>query len=192
MFNISDLLRLLSLFRFGGIYLDMDVLLMRSLEDIPLNYVGAETNISVGNSVISLEPDGFGHHVGELFLRNFQENYDGDRWAYNGPACLVRVLSKLCDTKIFDKLQNSRETCHGFEVFNINAFYEINWDEWKYFFEEQHANSTLERTKESYLIHLWNHLNAQWPLKTDSNAAYIQLAQRNCPRVLAASGKYFI
>lgn len=170
----------------------MDVLLLRTLENVPLNYVGAELKKSVGNSVISLEPDGFGHRVGELFLRNFQENYQPDTWAHNGPACLVRVLSALCNTTVFEKMPNSRERCHGFEVFSRNAFYEINWMEWKRFFEEVYADKVIERLKESYMIHLWNHVNANWPLKTDSNAAYIQLAKRNCPRVLSASGKYFI
>ncbi|KAH8402941.1 hypothetical protein KR222_000554, partial [Zaprionus bogoriensis] len=191
MFNISDLLRLLTMFRFGGIYLDMDMVVMRSLENEPLNYVGAETQKSVGNSVISLEPDGFGHHVGELFLKNFQENYDGDRWAWNGPACLVRVLTKLCNTTIFEKLENSRERCQGFKVFPIKAFYEINWLRWEYFFEEKYANTTLERLKDSHMIHLWNHVNSKWPLKTESPAAYTQIARKNCPRVLAVSGNYF-
>ncbi|XP_034475291.1 lactosylceramide 4-alpha-galactosyltransferase-like [Drosophila innubila] len=37
--HTSDLLRLLTLYRFGGIYMDLDVVVLRSLENVPLNYL---------------------------------------------------------------------------------------------------------------------------------------------------------
>ncbi|EDW68208.1 lactosylceramide 4-alpha-galactosyltransferase [Drosophila virilis] len=191
MYHLSDLLRLITLYRFGGVYLDMDVLSLRTLEDVPLNYAGAESLDSIGNSVISLEPNGFGHQLGELFLQNFQKNYIGSAWAHNGPMVLVRVLRELCGTQNITLMVNNRERCYGFQVFNVSDIYEIPWRQWTLFFEPKHANLTLERTKDSRMVHMWNHLVRKWPLKIDSKAAYLHWAAQHCPRVLAATGELF-
>ncbi|XP_064541230.1 lactosylceramide 4-alpha-galactosyltransferase-like [Drosophila montana] len=191
MYHLSDLLRLITLYRFGGVYLDMDVLQLRSLEDEPLNFAGAERSDSIGNSVISLEPNGFGHQLGELFLQDFQKNYESDAWAHNGPMGLVRVLSEVCGTKNVSLMVNNRDCCHGFRVFDIKAFYEVRFDECKMFFEPENATETLARTKDSRMVHTWNHIVRRWPLKIDSKSAYMQWAVQHCPRVVAATGELF-
>ncbi|XP_064541159.1 lactosylceramide 4-alpha-galactosyltransferase-like [Drosophila montana] len=191
MYHLSDLLRLITLYRFGGVYLDMDVLQLRSLEDEPLNFAGAERSDSIGNSVISLEPNGFGHQLGELFLQDFQKNYMGHVWAHNGPMVLVRVLSEICGTKNVTLMENNRERCQGFRVFDINAFFEVRFDECILFFEPENATETLARTKNSRMVHTWNHIITRWPLKIDSKAPYMHWAAQHCPRVVAATGELF-
>ncbi|XP_002051688.3 lactosylceramide 4-alpha-galactosyltransferase [Drosophila virilis] len=191
MFHLSDLLRLLTLYRFGGVYLDMDVLQLQSLEDEPLNYAGAERADSIGNSVISLEPNGFGHQLGELFLQDFHVNYNGDAWAHNGPMGLVRVMSEICGTNNVTLMVNNRQRCQGFKVFDVNAFYEVPWPQWPLFFNAESSNETLARTKNSRMVHIWNHIVTKWPLKTDSKSPYMHWAGQHCPRVVAATGRLF-
>ncbi|XP_034475288.1 lactosylceramide 4-alpha-galactosyltransferase-like isoform X2 [Drosophila innubila] len=170
--NISDLLRLLSLYRFGGIYMDMDVVVLRSFEDEPLNF-------------------GSGHKLGELFLRDFQKNYNGDIWAYNGPRNIFTVMTEVCDTDDVHLMEKDRNRCQGMKVFPSNAFYEIDGGQWTHFFEPKFANETLERLKNSYLTHIWNRISTRRSLRVDSKAAYIQLATEHCPRVLAATKDRF-
>lgn len=189
--HASDLLRMLSLYRFGGIYLDLDVVVLRSLEDLPLNFMGAQLNTSIGNSVMGLEPHGVGHQLAELVLQDFQQQYDGDIWAQNGPRCLTRVMSEFCATDNINEMIRNPDSCNGLRVHNISSFYEINWEQWFHFFEPRLTNLTLHRLRDSYVAHIWSHINSGWPLRVDSNAAYIQLARRHCPRVLAASKKKF-
>lgn len=165
-------------------------MVLRSLEDVNPNFVGAETKTSICNSVISLEPSGFGHEVGRHFLNDFQNNFDGTQWAHNGPRSLTRVMMKICGTKKVKHMVDNPKRCQGFRVYNISAFYEINWDEWWLFFEPKLQRETLERVQNSYLIHLWNHLNTYLNFSPDS--AYVQLAAKNCPKVLAAAGRNFI
>ncbi|KAH8402942.1 hypothetical protein KR222_000555, partial [Zaprionus bogoriensis] len=184
-----ELLRLLSLYRFGGIFLRLDAMVLRSLEILPLNYVGADTEESVSNSVISLHADGFGHWLGELFLREFQQNYNGNRWSHDAPHYLESVLSAVCGTKDIRLMLENPDRCHGFRVFSANAFYEINWLEWFLLFEPKLQRETLERVQDSYVIHLWNHLNTDVPFEPE--AAYMQLAAKHCPKVFAAAGRLF-
>ncbi|XP_030555702.1 lactosylceramide 4-alpha-galactosyltransferase-like isoform X2 [Drosophila novamexicana] len=190
-FHLSDLLRLITLYRFGGVYLDMDVLQLHSLEDEPLNYAGAETSDSIGNSVISLEPNGFGHQLGELFLQDFHVNYKGDAWAHNGPMGLVRVLSEICGTNNVTLMVNNRKRCLGFKVFDVNAFYEVPWTQWQLFFKPENSTETLARTKSSRMVHIWNHIVTKWPLKINSKSAYMHWAAQHCPRVVAVTGERF-
>lgn len=184
------MLRILSVYRFGGIYLDLDMMVLRSLEDVHPNYVGAETETSICNGVISLEPNGFGHEVGRRFLRDFQDNFNGNLWAHNGPRCLGRVMSKICGTKKVRLMLDNPQRCQGFRVYNMSAFYEINWGEWWSFFEPKLQRETLERVQKSYVIHLWNHLNTY--LSFDPESAYTQLAAKNCPKVFAAVAGRFL
>lgn len=70
---MSDFLRLLVLYRYGGIYLDTDVVVQKNLDDLPPNFVGKEVDVKkkinhVNNAVIGLQ-DEFGHEISELFLK---------------------------------------------------------------------------------------------------------------------------
>ncbi|KAM8720537.1 hypothetical protein ACLKA7_006562 [Drosophila subpalustris] len=191
MFHMSDMLRILTLYRFGGIYFDMDVVVLRSFENEPPNFMGAETSKSIGNSVIGLEPNGLGHKVANEILIDFYKNYVGHKWAHNGPQSLVRTMTAVCGTKNVNLMRKEPNRCQGIKVFDINAFYEINWIQGQLFFDEKHANQTLRRLTNSYVIHTWNHVFNKWPYSVHSKIPYIQLAAKHCPRVFAATGKLF-
>lgn len=186
-----DLQRMLSLYHFGGIYLDLDVVVLHSLEHLTLNFMGAQLNTTIGNGIVGLKAYGVGHLFAELVLRNIQKQYDGIIRNQNGPGSLARVMSKICATNKISQMIKKPESCYGLRVHNISSFYEINWLEWFYLFEPKLANHTLQRLRKSYVVQIWSHINYDWPLRVDSNAAYIQLARQNCPRVFAKTRKLF-
>lgn len=67
--HTSDVLRLLTLYKYGGTYLDSDVVVMDSLNDLPRNYLGSEGDGYIANGVINLQATGYGHMVAEAFLK---------------------------------------------------------------------------------------------------------------------------
>ncbi|XP_034474391.1 lactosylceramide 4-alpha-galactosyltransferase-like [Drosophila innubila] len=188
---MSDLLRMLTLFRFGGIYLDMDVVLLRSLEQVPFNYAGAESDTHVAIGVVSLSPTGFGHEFAASCLRDFQLNFDGSDWGNNGPGVITRVAQRICDTKNITMMLEDRKRCHGFKVFDRKAFYAIKSNDWRHFFEPEFLEETLELTRDSYLLHVWNRKSHQMPMKVGSGSAYARYARLHCPRAYKAAGEYF-
>ncbi|XP_034475290.1 lactosylceramide 4-alpha-galactosyltransferase-like [Drosophila innubila] len=188
--HTSDLLRLLTLYRFGGIYMDLDVVVLRSLENVPLNYVGAHDNITLGNAVISVEPRGIGHKIAELFLRDYQQHYNGNVYVSNGPSLISRVIPKYCNAKVKELLDNP-QLCVGFHVFNSSAFFPLEWPQWTHFILPKFLNDTLARTKDSYLIHLWNKASFRTLFKVGSNNVYGKYAELHCPKSYAAAGQYF-
>ncbi|KAM8715969.1 hypothetical protein ACLKA7_002930 [Drosophila subpalustris] len=188
--HTSDLLRLLTLYRFGGIYLDLDVVVLKSLEYVPLNYVGAHDNLTLGNAVISLEPRGVGHDIAKLLLLDYQKNYNGKVYVSNGPSLITRVIRNYCKATTKELLDDPKR-CQGFKVFNPNAFFPLEWPQWRHFIEPKFLNDTLARTKDSYLIHLWNKASFQTLFKVGSNNVYGKYAELHCPKTYAAAGEYF-
>jgi lactosylceramide 4-alpha-galactosyltransferase len=85
----------------------------------------------------------------------------------------------------------TREKCDGFSVLPAPICFEINYPEWRKFFNEVYAEEVLQRTKNSAVVHFWNFMSTKEKLETKSRAAYIQLAEKYCPRVLRAAGDYF-
>lgn len=52
--------------KFGGIYLDLDVVVLQSLETLPHNFVGAESAQFVGVGAMGFQNDGIGHEIANL------------------------------------------------------------------------------------------------------------------------------
>lgn len=58
--HTSDVLRYLTLYKFGGIYLDLDVVVTRSLEGLGKNWGGSEDNSSVSAGALRFSRDRIG------------------------------------------------------------------------------------------------------------------------------------
>lgn len=67
--HVADFLRLLTLYRYGGVYMDLDTVVMQSLTDLTTNYAATEDYEIIGNAVLSFSHDGFGHILAELYVR---------------------------------------------------------------------------------------------------------------------------
>lgn len=187
--HVSDFLRYLTLWRWGGTYLDLDLVVKRSLEDVPPNFSGAESKAAIAAGVMNFAPDGFGHDIAEQCLRDLQRNFDGRDWGNNGPGVITRVLQDVCQTNNIAIM--NRERCSGFQVYPKEAFYAISWPLWEHFFEAQYLEETLKQIDNSYIAHVWNKHSMQRRVKVGSNVAYGKLAERHCPKVYAACGEFF-
>lgn len=187
--HISDFLRYLTLWRWGGTYLDLDVIVKKSLEDIPPNFAGAESDTFIAAGVINLEASGFGHDIAELCLRDFQIRFDGNDWGNNGPGVITRVLNKVCTSK--SPMVMTRDRCFGFHVYSKEAFYAVRWWYWTHFFDEKYLENTLVQTKDSIVVHVWNKHSKNKMVKVGSNVAYGKLAEKFCPKVYSSCGDYF-
>lgn len=83
------------------------------------------------------------------------------------------------------------EQCLGFKVFPPRIFYAVPWPKWEYFFDVKQLHKTMEMTKESVAIHVWNKHSFKQKLRVGTKAAYGIIAERNCPKVYTESGVYF-
>lgn len=67
--HVSDFLRYLTLYKYGGTYLDLDVVVQTSLSAISPNFAGAESENYVAAGVINFDHNGMGHVMAELCVR---------------------------------------------------------------------------------------------------------------------------
>ncbi|KAH8363587.1 hypothetical protein KR084_011796 [Drosophila pseudotakahashii] len=189
--HVSDLLRYVTLYKYGGFYLDLDVVVLKSLEKMPPNFTGAESNKSLACGVMKMSSNGLGHKMASQCLRDLQANYDANKWGNSGPGVITRVAKKQCSTDSVRSMISNPKRCKGFKVYDPKAFYAIPWLQWKDFFQPNRINVTMKRISKSPVIHVWNKFSRGWKLKTKDQCAYTKLAKLHCPKAFAAAGKFF-
>ena len=92
--NEANLLRLLILYQQGGIYMDIDIYVTKSLHTLKPNSIGWQDryNSSLNNAFLKFEK---GNSFLLACLKEFAVNYNGSVWGRNGPRLLTRVYRKL-------------------------------------------------------------------------------------------------
>jgi len=92
--NYSDLVRLLVLYRYGGMYLDAsDTLLLKPITELGVaNAVGWEHQGTLSNGAMLFESK---HSFLTHCLENYGNDYRPELWGHQGPALITRTLRKL-------------------------------------------------------------------------------------------------
>lgn len=66
--HTSDFLRIVSLYKFGGTYLDLDFMVLQSFADETSNYAGIETHNKLSNAFMNFDNNGIGHLIVDRML----------------------------------------------------------------------------------------------------------------------------
>ena len=153
----TDLLRLLILFRRGGVYMDTDIIVVRSLSDLPTNVVGWESSLNMNGAFLKFRK---GHPFLEACIRKFSRHYS-QAWSENGPLLISRVWREW-----------SRDDGGGGDVSAVhrNAFYMFSYREIKKeCFEETSGSSYKTNLKilrnVAYVVHLYSKVTAAYGTK---------------------------
>ncbi|VVC37810.1 Nucleotide-diphospho-sugar transferases,Glycosyltransferase, DXD sugar-binding [Cinara cedri] len=184
----SDLLRFLTLWKFGGTYLDLDMVLMKSLEGIK-NFACAQSSSFIASSVLNFGTDDVGKMIANITVHDFVENYRGYEWAYNGPGVITRALQKVCNTDSIDIMD--KVMCKGFTVYKPEAFCPISWNEWFLYFDENESENTMAKLKGSMGIHTWNYLSKYTDVIVGSKQPYGLVAVDYCSNIFALAESVF-
>ncbi|KAF8397313.1 hypothetical protein HHK36_016226 [Tetracentron sinense] len=154
--NLSNLLRLAALYKYGGIYLDTDFVVLKKLSGLR-NSIGAQSiDIETGNwtrlnnAVLVFEKN---HPLLFKFIEEFSLTFDGNKWGHNGPYLVSRVVARV-----------GRRPGYNFTVLPPMAFYPADWNRISGFFHrpKNPANSKWVKAKllqlsgDTYGVHLWN------------------------------------
>ncbi|KAK4421244.1 Lactosylceramide 4-alpha-galactosyltransferase [Sesamum alatum] len=154
--NLSNLLRLGLLYRFGGIYLDTDIIILKSFEGLK-NAIGAQTiDLDTGkwsrlnNAVMIFDQ---GHPLLYKFIQEFALTFDGNKWGHNGPYLVSRVVSRV-----------TGRPGYNFTVLPPTAFYPVDWSKIGSLFQGpqslSHSKWLLAKLGQirsrSFAVHLWN------------------------------------
>ncbi|XP_076170548.1 lactosylceramide 4-alpha-galactosyltransferase isoform X2 [Ptiloglossa arizonensis] len=186
--HMSDILRYLTLWKYGGIYLDLDVIVTTSLESLT-NFVGAEDKNNVAAGVMGFDATALGRRVADACIRDLKTNFRGNVWGNNGPGVITRTLKNICSTEYIRDMTTAR--CHGFKVFPPSAFYPIHYLNWKTYFETKNKNATMKMLEKSMAIHVWNKLSNSEKVHVNSDVPYTLVARKHCPNIFNNCGTIF-
>jgi lactosylceramide 4-alpha-galactosyltransferase len=103
----TDLLRMVILYNMGGVYMDTDVIMVRSIDEFPINVVGYESKTIINGAFMYFEK---GHPFLNTCLERFANNYNPYIWGANGPLLITDILQ-------------SNETRNNVTVLDQQAFY---------------------------------------------------------------------
>lgn len=67
--HISDIFRMVTLLKYGGLYLDLDVILLKNMDYLGEDFIGDDWDSVANNAVIHARVNGTGRKLTEKFLR---------------------------------------------------------------------------------------------------------------------------
>ncbi|CAN6926601.1 unnamed protein product [Brassica oleracea] len=166
--NLSNLMRLAYLFKFGGVYLDTDMIVLKSFKRLR-NVIGAQTLEPVtrnwtrlNNAVLIFDKD---HPLLLKCIEEFALTFNGNVWGHNGPYLVSRVARSVEGT-----------VGYNFSVVTPSAFYSVNWVEIEKLFKVPRTEKDLKRVqvkvlemqRRSYGLHLWNKFSSKFEIEEGS------------------------
>ncbi|XP_053167633.1 alpha-1,4-N-acetylglucosaminyltransferase [Hemicordylus capensis] len=182
----SDACRLAMIWKYGGIYMDTDVISIRPIPEA--NFLAAQSSQFSSNGIL-----GFQQHQQFLWdcMVDFVQNYNGSIWGNQGPLLITRMLKKLCKLSDFENMVDQR--CHNISFLHPQRFYPISYQKWEKYYEVWDSEPDFNN---SYALHLWNFMNQKKKnVTTGSNTLAENLFKTYCPAtystlVQTAQGSY--
>ncbi|KAL1443970.1 hypothetical protein MTO96_030128 [Rhipicephalus appendiculatus] len=168
--HLSDLLRYAVIWKRGGIYLDSDIIVLKSLKDIQ-NSVVFQIGKSVANGLLFFTRN---HPAVGALMDVCSREYNPRKFTSCGPS----VTSQLFLDAVFSRRVN---------FLGAWTFFTYFFNEWKYFFDPEVADRVLKAVNRSYGVHIWNKMSARTIAVTGSGSAMDRLARAHCPSVYSAA-----
>ena len=178
--HMSDYLRMLSLFKGGGLYMDLDFITLKPLDEkILWNFFPYPTakRTHLTGSACHLE---HGHRLIDKILDYLATiEYKPKKYGNYGPLLITKVLTDVCG---FKPRTNSSilQNCADVHLIPHDMFYPIPFEKWKVFFELV-QDKMMDAFENSYAAHIWNKASSNVTLQKNSNQLYLKLASDHCP-----------
>lgn len=88
--HLMDVVKFVTMWRFGGIYMDLDVIALGSLEGAGGSFVGMESGSVMGTNVMRFPMSKKGRRWAEECMIDFNEQYTSQRLTYSANEVLTR------------------------------------------------------------------------------------------------------
>ncbi|XP_006177522.1 alpha-1,4-N-acetylglucosaminyltransferase [Camelus ferus] len=169
----SDASRLAIIWKYGGVYMDTDVISIRPIPEE--NFLAAQDSQFSSNGVFGFLP----HHpfLWEC-MENFVENYNPGIWGHQGPNLMTRILRVWCKLRDFQEVSDLK--CLNLSFLHPQRFYPISFRAWRRYYEVWDTEPSFNN---SYALHLWNYMNKEGRVVVrGSNTLVENLYRKHCPR----------
>lgn len=176
--HLSDLLRLAVLYKYGGVYLDTDIVFLKDLSALR-NTAGAQrinqkTNewSEVNGAVMIFDVQ---HPLLVDFMQEYATTFDGSSWGNSGPYLMSRVLERV----------RSRPK-YNVTILPPKAFYPVDWVHIDKLYKKPETEEDQKLADETlvdlasgcYAVHLWNKFSKK--LKIEEGSVIAKLIAEHC------------
>jgi hypothetical protein len=202
-YNYSDLMRVLIVYKFGGLYSDLDIVAIKPLPDnLPIRYMTADNSRRLSSCYFSFEKRS--PFLNKL-MKDIVDNFDPTKWGANGPGRYTESLKTYCDNfndtipqgtfgtrKLPPKItQCKKQQTNEIGILGPTFVALIHWGDAKLFFKPivKHKNGTNVILQlhdfNSIAVHFWNKItNREFGRNhyhSISNLPFKQIFHKNCP-----------
>ncbi|KAI3965822.1 hypothetical protein MKX01_010779 [Papaver californicum] len=177
--HYSELIRLAALYKFGGLYLDSDIVVLKPLASVN-NFVSMEDQL--GNGSFTGVAMAFKKHSPFIMecLEEYYATYDDTLFRWNGAELLTRVVKQSSSRN-----NNSDIIMQPSSLFfpigrqNITRFFNAPVDETEKAEQDVLFRKILE---ESYIFHFWNSVTST--IVPDPGSLVLRILNHFCTRCL--------
>lgn len=181
--HLSDALRIILLYKYGGIYIDLDVIVFRSLRCLrnTAGHVLVLGESSVENGVMIFDR---GHKLLNFFLKFMSNSYKPYERSSIGPKGLSDAFRIMCNhsSNIINDSVNDYlcDNQVSIKLLNNTAFYPITFFEQNRFFIENFQHKELRFFRNSYSVHVYG---AGHGARVPETSLFAYLAKQFCPSI---------
>ncbi|XP_026324758.1 alpha-1,4-N-acetylglucosaminyltransferase-like [Hyposmocoma kahamanoa] len=121
--HASDIYRYLVLYKYPGVYLDLDMIVARPFGTLARDFVSRETQSVVASWALGFSNSPVGRRMARIAKVDIRRTFSPDVWGSNGPGVATRALTQFCLTKI--RKTSTRwhtDACQGLEIYDTRYF----------------------------------------------------------------------
>ncbi|KAJ3417443.1 Lactosylceramide 4-alpha-galactosyltransferase [Chytridiales sp. JEL 0842] len=184
--NLGNALRLALLWKFGGVYLDMDIISMNPISGVGRS-LGKQDSFWFNNAFLSFpKADPFMWQLMEEFVAGFR----GYIWARNGPKMVTRTfLSRCRRPPINGTAQKQAPECEGIGIADAERFYPIQFENRTLLFQPyEEACDTLGKFAEQSIGLHWWHRKVEDSRQLHKTTVLVKVMKSHCPNVFKVYG----
>lgn len=181
--HLSDILRLVTLWKYGGTYMDYDIISLQSIESLGTNFLALESFRFVNSGIISVGKNGPGHWFLSQCLRMIPKFYDPNDRSSIGPNMVTAILRDMCVVEIAIDMVTSK--CRGMRVLPWQMFNPIYTGIKSLVYQTDFASIKLimQIIVNSTTIHLWGSQTDHLKVTKGDNSPLDIIAANQCPGV---------
>ncbi|XP_050504855.1 alpha-1,4-N-acetylglucosaminyltransferase-like [Diabrotica virgifera virgifera] len=190
-----DSFRYITLWKYGGIWIDLDMIVTKPLDDLPANFVGMESSKKVSTDILGFQADGPGHKLianslnylatkfNNPHFNTFNENFQN----VNNSDLFTRFLKSTCEAEAFQNV--GAQICQDITILASNYFYPIDIDSLEKYIEGENVENVMDVFQKSYTFHTWDSKRNTSLLTNKS--PFFHLVQSFCPKTYEIGNKLF-
>ncbi|XP_072331049.1 lactosylceramide 4-alpha-galactosyltransferase-like [Scyliorhinus torazame] len=155
---LSDACRIALLWKYGGVYLDTDIISLKPLKLHNFSFICSQSKNYANGAALGFNHN---HPFANMCITDYVESYNGEIWGHQGPDLITRMLKKWCNTDDLDMFLNKE--CKGIFYLSSNWFYPVPYTNWEKYFEkgrwDKDSYAIQSEFSKTNGVHIWNFLS---------------------------------